>query len=86
MGIKGINVKRKIIAGGIAITKLKAIAEALSVIPIVFTCPIKKLITSNSGMPLNPGREVDLLFLIIKATGAEASMLVNIFFKSGIFI
>jgi hypothetical protein len=37
MGRYGIKVNRKIIAGGIAITKLNAMADARSVIPIVWT-------------------------------------------------
>jgi hypothetical protein len=53
------------IAGGMAITKLNAIEEALSVIPTVLTCPKKNLITSKRETPLNPGRDVDLLLLII---------------------
>jgi hypothetical protein len=51
MGNKGIKVNRKMMAGGIAITKLNAMAEARSVIPTVFTWAIKNFMTSNKGMP-----------------------------------
>jgi hypothetical protein len=62
MGRNGISVKRKMIAGGIAITKLNAMDEARSLIPTVFTWPKKNWITSYNGMPRNPGNEMDLLF------------------------
>ena len=38
MGRYGISVNKKIMAGGIAITKLKEIAAALSFMPMVFIC------------------------------------------------
>lgn len=86
MGKNGINVKRKIMAGGIAMTKLNAIAEALSVIPIVLTCPKKNLITSYKGMPRNPGKDVSLLFLSINTAGADERSLFLIFFITRAFI
>jgi hypothetical protein len=61
IGIKGIKVNRNMIAGGMAMTRLKEIADALSVIPTVFTCLIKKSTTSYNGIPLKPGKEVNLL-------------------------
>jgi hypothetical protein len=63
MGRKGIRVKRKMMAGGMAITKLKEMADARSVIPTVFTCPKKNMITSYRAIPLKPGRNVFLLKL-----------------------
>jgi hypothetical protein len=42
-------------AGGMAMIKLKAIEEALSVMPTAFTCLKKNPTTSNKEMPLNPG-------------------------------
>ena len=59
------------IAGGIAMVKLKEIAEALSVNPVFFACKKKKRTTSNKGMPWKPGRNILLLFLITKLTGTE---------------
>ena len=58
-------------AGGMVIVKLKAIEDALSVKPVLFACKKKNRITSNSGMPWKPGRNIFLLFLIRKLTGAE---------------
>jgi hypothetical protein len=75
MGNKGINVNKKIIAGGMAITKLKAMDAALSWMPTVFTWPKKKLMTSNKGTPRKPGIEVALLFLTRKFARGEAEIL-----------
>ncbi len=66
------------IAGGMAITKLKAIEEALSVIPTVFTWPKKNFTTSNKGIPLNPGSDDTLLFRTIYVAGCEE---VRLFFS-----
>src|SRR5436190_379595 len=71
IGMCGINVKRKIIAGGMAMVKLNAIAEALSVIPTVFTCFRKNIHTSYKDTPRKPGNEICLLFSAMKLTGAE---------------
>src|SRR5258705_1480562 len=59
-------------------------AEALSVIPTVFTWPIKKFTTSNKGMPRKPGNEVTLLFRTIYFAGGELKMLFFIFEKRSI--
>ena len=75
IGKKGIRVKRKMMAGGIAITKLKAMEEALSVTPTVLTCLIKKFTTSNNVIPLKPGNCKILLFLTIKVAGADEAIL-----------
>ena len=45
-----------------AITKLNAMDEARSLIPIVFTWPKKNWTTSYRGMPRKPGKEMVLLF------------------------
>ena len=63
------SVKKKMIAGGIAITKLNAMDDALSVIPTDFIWLKKNLITSKSGMPRNPGNEFALLFLTKNVAG-----------------
>lgn len=65
IGKKGMRVNKKIIAGGMAIIKLKAMEAALSWIPTVFSWATKKLTTSYKGIFLKPGREVALLFLIM---------------------
>ena len=65
-------------AGGIVIVKLKAMAEALSVKPVFFVCKKKKRITSNNGMPWKPGRNIFLLFRIRKLTGRETIILLLI--------
>jgi hypothetical protein len=63
------------IAGGMAITKLNAIDEARSVIPTAFTWLKKNFITSNRGIPLNPGKDFALLLLTIKvAVRVEARL------------
>jgi hypothetical protein len=59
------------IAGGIVIVKLKAIADALSVKPVFWACMKKNRTTSKRGMPWKPGRRIFLLFLIRKLTGVE---------------
>jgi hypothetical protein len=46
IGNKGMSVNKKMIAEGIAITRLNAMEAALSRMPTVFTCTIKKLVTS----------------------------------------
>lgn len=71
-------------AGGIAMTRLKAMEAALSRMPTVFTWPIKKFTTSNIGIPLKPGNEVDLLLCTICLTGEEEDILFPIFEKIGI--
>jgi hypothetical protein len=58
-------------AGGIAIVKLKATEDALSVKPVLRACKKKKRITSKSGIPLKPGKNMNLLFLIRKLTGPD---------------
>jgi hypothetical protein len=50
-------------------------ADARSVNPVFFACKKKKRITSKSGMPWKPGRNIFLLFLIRKLTGGETSIL-----------
>ena len=74
------------IAGGIAITKLKAIEAALSLIPTVFTCPPKKFTTSNNGMPRKPGSDVVLLLVIIIFAGGNAAILFPILLNRGIIL
>ena len=67
-----------------AINKLYAMAEALSVIPTVFTWPIKKFTTSYKGIPLKPGNDVALLLSIIILTGLVAATLFPILVRRGI--
>ena len=69
------SVNKKMIAGGIAITKLNAIEEARSVIPTDFTWLKKNFTTSNRGMPLNPGSEFALLLLTMKVAGRVDAIL-----------
>ena len=71
-------------AGGMAITRLNEIADALSVMPTVLTWLIKKLTTSNMGMPRKPGSDVVLLLLTIRFAGAEEAMRFPILENSGI--
>jgi hypothetical protein len=77
-------VKKKIIAGGIAITKLKAMADALSFIPTFFTCLAKKLITSKRGIPWKPGNTITLLLLTRKVIGADVETVLVILAKKDI--
>jgi len=56
IGKCGISVNRKITTGGIVIVKLNAIADALSVNPVLSACKIKNRVTSNNGIPWKPGR------------------------------
>jgi hypothetical protein len=51
IGMYGTSVNKKIIAGGIAIKRLKAIEEALSLNPSFFNSSKKNFTTSKRGMP-----------------------------------
>ena len=66
--------KRKSIAAGSAITKLKDIAAALSASPTLFTCLINSTITSYKGSPMLPGMVILLLFVTRNAMGGKFSM------------
>ena len=59
-------------------------ADARSVIPMVFTWPIKKFITSYNAIPRKPGKEVNLLLSIKILAGAELVIQVSILLKKGI--
>jgi hypothetical protein len=49
------------VAAGMAVRKLKAIERARSINPTFLTWLVKNLITSNRGVPWNPGRMILLL-------------------------
>lgn len=74
------------IAGGIAITKLKAMEEALSVMPTVLTWPTKNLATSKMGIPRKPGKETALLFNISEPTKGMEVTLFFIVVKMGMMV
>src|SRR5438046_894109 len=65
------------IAGGMAITILNEMADALSTIPTLRTCSKKNFTTSYKGIPWKPGRRRRLLHPITIVTGAEEA---NTFF------
>ena len=80
------SVNKKIAAAGIAIIKLKAMAEALSLNPILFTWLKKNFITSNRHNPKKPGSIIVLLRLIKKATGLRLARNDSNFVKVVIFL
>ena len=72
-------------AAGIAMMKLKAMAEALSLKPSLFTCPKKYFTTSCKHSWRKPGILSVLLFLIKKATGLSLAIKFSNFVNAVLF-
>lgn len=83
MGIYGINVKIKMVAGNKAMKKLNAIARALVFISLSLSRRKKNRATSYKGNPSNPGRLIRFADFKRYLTGFIS---VNIRSKPALFI